>query len=215
MINNKFYIGQKKGEFNPNYYGSSIHVDRSINKHGKHNFKLEVIIYAEDEQKLNELEIQFIKEYREKFGIDALYNISDGGTSGWGSYNNPSKKPENREKLRLKMLGDKNPAKRQEVRDKIGYANAAKVRTPEQRKRVSIGMTGLKQTVEHIENVRKALTGRKLSQEHCKKMRIAMLGKKRGKYKMKNSIGRSENLKLAWIRRKDKFGPSGGAGRKQ
>ena len=79
LANNRLYIGQKKGGFDPNYFGSGIYIKRALNKYGKDKFKLEVIIYTEDKQKLDELEKKYIAEYREKFGKNKMYNITDGG----------------------------------------------------------------------------------------------------------------------------------------
>lgn len=79
LLNNRVYIGKKKGKFVPNYYGSGIYLKRAINKYGKDGFQLSVLIYAENRNKLNELERHYISEYRKRFGKENLYNISDGG----------------------------------------------------------------------------------------------------------------------------------------
>jgi len=195
MINNKFYIGQHKGEFDINYLGSGKYLNNAINKNGRNNFESEIIYYVDDREQANIMEYYHIRQCKNKYGKDMMYNIQPGG-EGCG-------------------CGEDNPAKIQEVRDKISAGNSGKVRTPEMRKRVSIGMIGYKQSPEHIENARKAITGRNLSPEHCEKIRVNMLGSKRGKYEMKNPIERSENLKLAWIKRRADGKQMGGRPRKE
>jgi len=81
-LNNKFYIGQKKGIFNPSYFGSGIRLIRSLKKYGENKFKLEVIAYATSKEELNRLEKKFIAEYRKQFLSKYLYNIADGGDGG-------------------------------------------------------------------------------------------------------------------------------------
>lgn len=115
ILNNKVYIGKHKGEFSPDYYGSGIYLNKAINKHGKDKFKLEVVIYAEDENKLNELEKHYIQEYRKQFGKRGLYNIANGGDGG------------------IFMPGDLNPSKRPEVRKKISEANKGRIPSTEHR----------------------------------------------------------------------------------
>ena len=82
LKNNKMYVGQKIGDFNFNYFGSGKNICRAIKKYGKKVFKLEIIVYAEDRNKLNKLEKQYIKKYRKLFGKRNLYNITDGGEGG-------------------------------------------------------------------------------------------------------------------------------------
>lgn len=77
--NGKLYIGQKKGEFNPKYYGSGLLIQRAIGKRGIKSFKLNIIAYASTKEELDELEKRYITEYRKQFTRDGLYNITDGG----------------------------------------------------------------------------------------------------------------------------------------
>lgn len=79
LINNRIYVGQHKGEFDYTYYGSGFLIKKALNKYGKNSFKLEVIVYAKDSNKLNELEKIYIKEYRNLLGKSNVYNICNGG----------------------------------------------------------------------------------------------------------------------------------------
>jgi hypothetical protein len=82
LVSGRIYVGQKTGTFAPDYYGSGILLKRSLNKYGSNNFKLELIVYAKSKSKLNKLEKEFIKKYRQIYGKRNLYNISDGGEGG-------------------------------------------------------------------------------------------------------------------------------------
>lgn len=82
LINNKKYIGKCKRVFNPNYYGSSKHLNQSIQKYGKQNFTIKVLSYAENKNTLDLLEIGYIKYCRKLFGRENMYNIADGGAGG-------------------------------------------------------------------------------------------------------------------------------------
>jgi hypothetical protein len=56
LLNNRIYIGKKEGNFNPDYFGSGILLKQALKKDGKQKFKLELIVYSKDKNKLNELE---------------------------------------------------------------------------------------------------------------------------------------------------------------
>jgi hypothetical protein len=81
LKNNRVYIGQRKGRFTPEYYGSGLIIKRAIKKEGVGSFKVEVIVYAKDKKELDYLECKFIKEYKKLYGRN-IYNLSDGGTGG-------------------------------------------------------------------------------------------------------------------------------------
>ncbi len=78
-LDNRIYIGQKKGMFKPNYFGSGKHLKLAIAKYGEPRFKIELIAYAKTQKQLDKLEQKYIASYRKILGIDNLYNISDGG----------------------------------------------------------------------------------------------------------------------------------------
>jgi len=152
-VNNKIYIGKRTGEFNPSYFGSGVYLKKAINKLGRDKFKLEVIVYTEDKDKLDELERKYILEYREMFGKDNLYNIADGGDG------HPQSE-ETRKKISANNIGMTGKNHSQEAKEKMRLAKLGK-----------------KHTKEHIEKVRLALKGKKKSPEHIEKVRIARWGK--------------------------------------
>ena len=80
---NPIYIGQKKGNFNSEYYGSGTYIQRVVKKYGKENFKVEVIVRVSSKREANKQEIIQIREN------DCIwpkgYNLAKGGDGhgGW------------------------------------------------------------------------------------------------------------------------------------
>ena len=86
MVNGKRYIGQKKFcDGWKTYLGSGKLLKEAIKKYGKENFERDIVAIAYTKEELDELEIQFIRNYnandRNKF-----YNITEGGEGGKGLY---------------------------------------------------------------------------------------------------------------------------------
>jgi len=87
-INGKFYIGVHKTEdINDGYLGSSLHLDRAINKYGKENFKREIIAYFSSEKEMLEAEKNLVTSVFIKENKDKIYNLNGGGEGSW-TYNN-------------------------------------------------------------------------------------------------------------------------------
>jgi hypothetical protein len=76
-INGKIYIGQNKGNFNSNYFGSGKILKNAIKKEGKNNFIIKILLFVNTKYDLDKYEIKIIEYYR-KLGFD-LYNIAEGG----------------------------------------------------------------------------------------------------------------------------------------
>lgn len=84
IFSGKRYIGQKRGSFNPKYFGSGIALKNAIRIYGKENFIVSVIDdTAKNRHELNELERHYISRYN-AVNSDKFYNIATGGNA-WGS----------------------------------------------------------------------------------------------------------------------------------
>ena len=167
LENSKLYIGQHRGEFNPNYFGSGTYLRSAFNKYGKDKFRLEIIIHAEDKNALDELEKQYIKEYREKFGKDKLYNLADGGSGN-------------------ALSGELNPFfgrhHSKETVERIRKAKTGHSVTREWVEKMKQINTGRKHTQEEKDKIRQSKIGKKrkpFSKEHRDNMRKAHLKNKR------------------------------------
>ncbi len=134
LINNKIYVGQDSKD-DSNYFGSGIYIRNAIKKHGKENFKKEILCECFSKEELNEKEIYWIKKLNCK--SPRGYNIANGGGGISGHQFSKkskkkiskimkefSKKPEVIEFRRKNFLGDKNPMKRINVKEKVSGENS-------------------------------------------------------------------------------------------
>lgn len=80
LINNKFYIGQKKSNvfLKEKYLGSGTRLHSAIEHYGKENFKVELIDTAESKEELDDKEIYWIDRLDAR-NLDIAYNLSKGG----------------------------------------------------------------------------------------------------------------------------------------
>ena len=98
LINNKIYIGQHKAAvFEPWYIGSGTLLRNAVIKHGKENFKVELVYECTTINELNEKEAYYI-QYFNATDRAIGYNIEIGG-KGY------CKSASTKEKLRLAHLG--------------------------------------------------------------------------------------------------------------
>jgi group I intron endonuclease len=131
LINNMFYIGQHKGEFDSDYLGSGKRLQFVIKKYGRKNFKPEIICYTNNRQYADLLEKYHIREHKLKYGKDIMYNITEGGEGFRGNHSEESK-----EKNRLAHLGKKaSKETKKKMRESIekrkkvfGYINSPEAR---------------------------------------------------------------------------------------
>lgn len=85
LINGKRYIGQKQFINNWEIYlGSGKILKKAIKKYGKDNFIRDIVDIAYNKEQLNQLEKEWIKNYK-AVGEDMYYNIANGGNGGNGS----------------------------------------------------------------------------------------------------------------------------------
>jgi hypothetical protein len=184
-----FYIGKKFAPSSKtgNYYGSGVHLNHSMLKHGKEKFQKTILCegYFTIKQ-LNILEKFYISLYRENW--NAHYNHTDGGDGGVRDEISLKKSseslkktyrehPELREKIRQQMLIlGQNP----EFKLKVSQGNKGKKRTEEQKKTYSKSATERANRQEMKDKMSKILTGKKRTEEQ--KQYIS----KRTKEKMNN-----------------------------
>jgi hypothetical protein len=97
LLNGKTYIG-KHQTTNPNdsYYGSGIAISKSIIKHGKENFKKEVLFTFDTEEEMNKKEIELVNE--DFVARDDTYNMGVGGQGG-SLFKGRKHRKESKEKL--------------------------------------------------------------------------------------------------------------------
>lgn len=83
LVNNKIYIGQSKRKEidTKEYFGSGKLINLAINKHGKENFKKEILEECKTKKELDERERHWIKYYNST-NRKTGYNISIGGDGG-------------------------------------------------------------------------------------------------------------------------------------
>ena len=82
MVNGKRYIGQRKFSKGwKSYLGSGKILKQAIEKDGRNNFIRDIVVIAYTKKELDELEIQFIKNYNAIESYD-FYNIAKGGDGG-------------------------------------------------------------------------------------------------------------------------------------
>lgn len=115
-INNKIYVGKTLMNFGDrrdshfsllrNNKHNSKEMQKDWNEHGEENFEFIVLHDLVDGENINELEIYYIKEYRDK-GL--AYNIADGGDVGHlkGKHMPEETKRKIGEKNRVNMTGKK------------------------------------------------------------------------------------------------------------
>ena len=159
LVNGRFYLGQKRGLFNPKYLGSGKAIKHAINKYGRDKFKVEIIIEVSSQEILDYLEKMVIMGHRKSFGPRNLYNIADGG-GGAGNYGQKSSE-ETRQKLRLSHLGKPSGRKgkhlSQETKERLRQANLGKIYSPETNKKK--GRKGRIFSAVTREKIRQALIG--------------------------------------------------------
>lgn len=167
LANNKIYIGQSKGNFNPNYFGSGLIIKRAIKSYGRDGFKLELLAFAKDKIKLNKLERKYISEYRKIFGRSILYNIANGG-EGFLRGEMPF---EVRKKIQDKLKGiiGSNKGRKFPFNWKQNLSKS----------HIGIKYSGYKYEVLRGRKISAALTGRKVSEEHRQNIIKSLIGNKR------------------------------------
>lgn len=132
-INNKTYVGQTKLTIEQRFKehqqfskSKKMAISYAIQKYGKDSFTIELLEEC-DITNLDEKETFYIKKYK---SYEEGYNNTIGGGSQYISHT-----PEVRKKIsemgKGKLCGEKNPAKKEEVRKKISDAQKRRVENGE------------------------------------------------------------------------------------
>lgn len=194
ILNQKVYIGQKKGIFKLSYLGSGQHIKNAIKKHGTRNFRVDLLTYASSREMLNAFEIQYIADYRKLFPGEWMYNIANGGIGGMAGHSESTKQkikearkrqiftsetrikmsisrkgriitPETREKLRVSNVGKKHNLSTQAIKN---------ISSSSKRRMIGNKISkGIVMSAEAKNKISLSLKGRKLTQEHKNRISIA------------------------------------------
>lgn len=139
--------GNHKALLNANKHGNP-NLQRDWNKYGAKSFEFVIVESVESSEQLNDLEIKYIKKYRDR-GL--CYNIADGGDTSHnrGRHLSADTKRKIGDKNRINMMGKKHLP---ETRRKMSEAQRNRIWTDEQLER-------------HRENSRRTNLGRVRSEE--------------------------------------------------
>jgi len=199
LINNKIYVGQHYTSTDDGYLGSGKILKLAIKKYGKENFSREILEFV-NENNIDDREIYWIAHTSATVNY-GNYNINIGGNNMFGE-NNPNfdNKWDAKQKKHLsdirkkegawkgdknpmynngdKIKGDKNPAKKPEVREKISKILTGRKRSDEQRRKQSEIMKGRKLTEKHKKNIGLGLKGHTHSRQFVYTLINTINGKK-------------------------------------
>lgn len=114
-----------------------------MRKYGIENFKWEIIECGVVIENLNERETYYILQHNSCILLGGHgYNMTLGGDGAPYGELNPSCWPKVKEMRRLQFVGEKNPSKRLDVREKIRQSLIGRELTEEHKKSISSGLMG-------------------------------------------------------------------------
>ena len=183
LVNGKMYIGKHKTKnLDDGYMGSGHLIKRALQKYGANNFRKEWLMFCEDEEEMNYMELVYVDETWVL--RNDTYNLTLGGNGGL-------------------IEGQHSPRKgvhiSEETRMKLRKANIGKKLSQETKKKISISHKGKHFSQEHNEKIRNWHIGRKASQELRDKLSKAHIGKK---LSMRTRRKMSEAQKARWENKK-------------
>jgi len=158
IISNKQYVGltTRAIDESKNYYGSGVYIMRAIKKHGKHNFKKEILELCDTDINLKKREIFWIKEMNTKSPNG--YNLTAGGDG--------LLRPAPSVILKLK-----NKIVSAETRLKMRNAQLGIPMTKEAKEKLINSITGRKLSKETCKKMSEYHIGKPLSKKTIKKIR--------------------------------------------
>lgn len=156
LINKKVYIGMSTKKYSTSYLGSGALIKKAIKKHGKHNFKKEVLEQCSSLDELIKKE-KFWIEFYVKQCPNLCYNISEGGLGGnWTLWMDKKRYDEIIERWK------KNPNM---WKKGISPPNKGKTHNEETKKKISAALKGKKQSKEVVEKRTKKIIGQKRNKQ--------------------------------------------------
>lgn len=165
-INGKVYIGFTGGKPEKRWANHCKHgkglITKSIKKHGKENFKFEVILQGWDREHILDMEVYFISHYNSYRGHG--YNCTTGGENI--NFNSVSQ-----------GLFPKGRVVTEETRRKISKTLTGRKMSKEFCEKIRHRQLGKKLSPEHCKQISLRNKGKKLSEECKQKLRLANLGK--------------------------------------
>lgn len=138
LINGKFYIGKHQTK-NPHdsYLGSGKVLKQAIQKHGKENFKKEILFIFDNENEMNAKEKEILTE--EFISSENNYNSGVGGEGG-AHFRGRRHSQETREKIKLGIIRNNKEVPRffpEESRRKMSEANRRRVWSDASKRKLS------------------------------------------------------------------------------
>lgn len=161
IINDKCYIGQTifcldDRKYNHFYNTFTLKIQRyfynAIRKHGKDNFKWEILCECDTKDELDDMEFHYIKQYH-SHGING-YNLTDGGERGNFGYKHSD---ETKDKISKKLSGR---IFSNETKEKMSKSHIGKKLSNKTRDKMSIIRKGKNVSNETRDKMSKALKGR-------------------------------------------------------
>jgi hypothetical protein len=165
LLNNKVYVGQKKGKFDPDYFGSGVIIKQAIQKNGRVNFTVIIIKNAVTKEEADLLEKKYIADHRQALGRWNVYNIAGGGDGGYNGGN-----------------GFKGHTHTEEAKELNRQSHLGKKQTEEHREKNRLGHLGKNKGVKRGPH----------SKESNEKRRLSMLGKNIGKKSIETRMKMSQ-----------------------
>ena len=203
LINGKIYIGQHNGK-RDSYKGSGKLLNLAFKKHGKENFKKEVIVQGNFNQILtDELEIHYIQLYNST-NKSIGYNIQKGG---YGNIPVPTFTENQKELQRVRMLGNKlslgnKTSDETKAKLSVSLKNVWENLSEEEKnirlERIKKGFQENKENI--IKKLSIANTGKKYSEERKREMSILNKGREyKTRWKEINQIDKNtEKVVKTW-----------------
>ena len=184
LINGKIYVGQNNGK-RKNYFGSGKLLKQAILKHGKNNFKKEILQTCDSVEDLDKYEIYWIKELNatdRKIG----YNICEGGrvNRNMKGENHPMYGKTYSPEMRKKISEATKKGMTAEVRQKIKDKRKLQVFSEETRKLWSEHRKGKNNPMYGKKGILHPNYGRICSDDTKRRIGIANSGKNNGMYEM-------------------------------